>query len=198
MADARLDFEDLDYDELPDLCMKCAAPAATRIGKTFSWTPPWARFMGGIMAMAFMKRRRVSVPLCEQHKNHWSWRHMISWIPLGGLGILLAVGAVIAINGGRTLEAVGGAIAACAGACALVWLIVALVIWTTAIQPSEITDYTITLRGIHPDWVRAYHDQGRDFGRDVDAVARERFGRGRRDEPRRPRRGPADDAIERG
>jgi hypothetical protein len=79
------------------------------------------------------------------------------------------------------------------------WLIAILVLWATAIQTNEITDYTITLKGVHPDWVQAYHDQGRDFGRGVDAYAREKFGRGRRDEPpRRPRRGPADDAIEKG
>ena len=33
-----------------------------------------------------MKRRRVPIPLCEQHKNHWVIRYLVGF---GGLGLFL-------------------------------------------------------------------------------------------------------------
>jgi hypothetical protein len=192
MADVRLDFDDLNADDLPDLCMKCGQPATTRVGKTFSWTPPWARFMGGLMAMAFMKRRSVNVPLCEEHKNHWMWRHLVTWLGLGGVLLVFLLAAVA----GSAAEELGVVVVLLGVAVALAWLITVIVIWVTAINTNEITDYTITLRNVSSDWVRAYNDRGRGFGRDVDDAARERFGR--RGAPRGPRRGPPDDAYERG
>src|SRR5438105_7275949 len=98
MADVRLDFYDLDDDALPDLCMSCGARAAVRPIKTFSWMPYWARFMPYWIGLAFMKRRRVPIPLCEQHKNHWTIRYLIGF---GGLAVvvLLFVGrGVLAAN----------------------------------------------------------------------------------------------------
>jgi hypothetical protein len=198
MADVRLDFEDLNADELPDLCMKCGAPATVRKSKTFSWIPPWARFMGGLIALAFQKRRSVNVPLCEEHKNHWAWRHMVTWFGL--LAILLVFfGGVAVMATGRTGEEIGGIIMLLAGLLFIAWVITIAIVWYTAINPNEITDYTITLRGIHPEWVRAYHEQARGFGHDVDDAARARFGRPGGPPPGRgPRRGPPDDAYERG
>jgi uncharacterized membrane protein len=195
MADVRLDFEDLDRDELPDLCMKCAAPATVRTGKTFSWTPPWARFMGGLMAMAFMKRRSVNIPLCEEHKNHWVWRHLVTWLSLAAV-VLLFIGGGVLMNANKTF---GGFVIVAAVIGLIAWLVTVIVVWATAINTSEITDYTITLRNVHNDWVRAYHQPDRGFGRDVDEAARARFGRpGGRPPGRGPRRGPPDDAYERG
>src|SRR5437763_9160897 len=86
MADVRLDFYDLDADALPDVCMKCGAPSTVRPVRTFSWMPYWARFMPWMIGMAFMKRRRVPVPLCEQHKGHWTIRYLIVF---GGLALFL-------------------------------------------------------------------------------------------------------------
>ena len=130
MADVRLDFDDLNADDLPDLCMKCGQPATTRVGKTFSWTPPWARFMGGLMAMAFMKRRSVNVPLCEEHKNHWMWRHLVTWLGLGGVLLVFLLAAVA----GSAAEELGVVVVLLGVAVALAWLITVIVIWVTAIN----------------------------------------------------------------
>jgi len=85
MGDVRLDFYDLDADALPDVCMKCGAAAAARPVKQFAWIPYWARFTPWFIRIAFTKRRRVPIPLCEQHKNHWTIRYGDGLAYEGGL-----------------------------------------------------------------------------------------------------------------
>jgi hypothetical protein len=200
MADVRLDFEDLDADALPDLCMKCAAPATTRVGKTFSYTPPWAQMIG-IFALAFMKRRSVNIPLCEKHKGDWTWRHLVTWLGLAVVALPFFAGlAVLSTTGvSRANEPLGAALVLGSFGLLIAWLVTVIVVWATAIRTTEITDYTITLKNLSYDWVRAYHEQGRGYGPPpVEELAREHFGRGRLPRGRGPRGGPPDDAFERG
>jgi hypothetical protein len=207
MADVRLDFYDLDAEELPELCMKCGAPSTVRTMKNFSWTPYWARFMPWMIRMAFMKRRRVPVPLCEQHKNHWMFGYVIG---LGGLAVLLGL-----FFGGMALLAndengAGGVIGylclAGAGLFLVVWLIALIVLAFIQISVVEITDDTIVLKHVSPDFAQAYREQTRGgFEPDVERVAREQFGRPggrgpREDDPRGRRRDddyPPDDKYRR-
>ena len=157
MADVRLDFYDLDDDVLPDVCMKCGAPAAARPMKTFSWVPYWARMIP--FGIAFMKRRRVPIPLCERHKNHWMIRYLIGF---GGLALfLLLLGAAIALlissddrtNPARdTLMALGFIVLTGAGIAFLTWLITLIVLLVTQINVFEITDDSIVLTNVSPDF----------------------------------------------
>ncbi len=166
MADVRLDFYDLDDDVLPDVCMKCGAPAAARPMKTFSWVPYWARMIP--FGIAFMKRRRVPIPLCERHKNHWMIRYLIGF---GGLALfLLLLGAAIALlissddrtNPARdTLMALGFIVLTGAGIAFLTWLITLIVLLVTQINVFEITDDSIVLTNVSPDFTRAYREQTR-------------------------------------
>jgi hypothetical protein len=194
MADVRLDFYDLDAEALPDVCMKCGAPAVARPMKTFSWMPVWARMMPPIIAMFFVKRRRVPMPMCEQHKNYWTVRYLIGF---GGLGLFLLL-----LIGGIFLLAVdehgaGGVLGLlCLAASGLVFLalLVALIVLSVGqIGVFEITDDSIVLKNIHPDFKQAYREMTRgDFAPDVEDVARRRWG-GREaeyDEPPRRRRAP--------
>ena len=207
MADVRLDFYDLDDDALPDVCMKCGAASVVRPTKTFSWMPFWARFMPPLIAVWFIKRRRVPIPLCEQHKGHWTIRYLIGF---GGLGLLLLL-----VIGGVALLAndengPGGAFGvACligAGLFFLAWLITIIVLGATAINVYEITEDTITLKNVSPDFTQAYRDMTRGgLAPEVEDVARRPWGRpggrGAPDYDEPPRRRPElppDDKYRRG
>jgi hypothetical protein len=208
MADVRLDFYDLDAEELPDLCMTCGAPSTVRPMKTFSWMPYWARFMPPIIGMAFIKRRRVPVPLCEQHKNHWTIRYLVV---LGGLALfalLLVCGFMLIAADEHGAGAVLGMLMLAGGGLTFIaWLIAAIYLGVTQINVVEITEDTIVLKNISPDFTMAYREQTRGgFAPEVERTAREQFGRpgGKRpredDEPRRGKRDdyPPDDKYRRG
>jgi hypothetical protein len=69
---------------LPDVCLRCGAPATLHKSKTFSWHPPWVYVLliagllpFAIVAIVLTKRRRVEAPLCEQHKHHWLIRQLL-------------------------------------------------------------------------------------------------------------------------
>src|SRR5262249_28232384 len=102
MASVKLhDPDRMGYD-LPDLCMKCGAPAMVYKAKTFSWHPGWVYillFFGLlpfiIVALIMTRRMTVRVPLCEAHKNHWFGRFLIlsgSFLALfaGGIALFMA------------------------------------------------------------------------------------------------------------
>ena len=213
MADVRLDFYDLDAEELPDVCMRCGAPATVRPLKTFSWMPYWARFMPWMIGMAFMKRRRVPIPLCEQHKNHWTIRYLVGFgglalcvLPLILGGILF--GSNVDDDPHGPLTMLGGVMMACGGLLFLPWLITLIVLAVMQINVVEITDDAIVLKNISPEFVQAYREQTRGgFAPEAERTAREQFGRpaGRSpreyDEPRRRSRDddyPPDDKYRRG
>jgi hypothetical protein len=201
MASVRLDFEDVDDDALPDLCMKCAAPATIRVRRTFAWTPSWVIVLivcvtlpGIIVALVLTKRKRVTVPLCEQHKNHWSWR---LWVGLIGFGVVLLPFAAGFVSNslGPSAGDVTPWLFLSAFFAFLVWLIFMLVLQAGVIRPAEIGDYTITLQNVSRGFADAYRDERRGYppARYGDDFRRPAPGR---DRPRRPDLPP--DAIERG
>ena len=162
MADVRLDFYDLDDDALPDVCMRCGAPSVARPIKTFSWMPYWARMIP--FGFAFMKRQRVPIPLCERHKNHWTIRYLIGF---GGLGLFLFLivfgGILLGVNAdsdpGGPLTILGGTMMAVGGVLFLAWLITMIVLGVTQINVFEITDDSIVLTNVSPDFSLAYREQ---------------------------------------
>lgn len=193
MADVRLDFYDLDADELPDVCMRCGEPSTVRPVQRFSWMPPWARFVPPLIGVWFIKRQRVATPLCDQHKNYWRLARLVTY---GGLGlvvllffaglVMLGVDADTTVNGAAPVLSL--AILASAGILFIVWLIVVFVTAFTRISAAEITDDTITLKNVHSDFRRAYRNMARDnIPPEVEKIVREKSGK-----PSKRRR-PADD-----
>src|ERR1700676_4325966 len=107
MATVRLDFYDLDENAVPGVCMKCGAPAVTHKEKNFSWHPQWVAILilVGLLpyilvALILTKRRRVSIPFCEAHKNHWMWRGLVALAGFGVVLLLFIGGIVAAANSG--------------------------------------------------------------------------------------------------
>jgi len=199
VADVRLDFYDLDAEALPDVCMKCGAPPVVRPMKTFAWVPYWARAIP-FGQLIFMKRRRVPIPLCEQHKNHWTIRYLVGF---GGLALFLLLciggGVVMGVSmdsdPGGPGAVLGGLMLAVGGVVFLAWLITLIVLGVTMINVYEITDDDITLKNVSLEFADAYRAQVRGAAPpDVDDMARRgwaRPGPGRGpdyDDPRRGRR----------
>src|SRR5579871_4414997 len=85
--------------DLPEVCMRCGAPATVVRSRKFSWQPQWVivlLFFGLlpylIVAIILTKRARVEVPLCDTHKNHWRWR---LFFLIGGPLILVGGGLIL-------------------------------------------------------------------------------------------------------
>ena len=209
MAQVRLDFYDLDDDALPQLCMKCGAPATTRKEKTFSWCPSWVAVLilvgllpWFIVALILTKRRRVSVPFCEAHKNHWRWRALFALVGFAVPVLLFVAG--IAVSGPRGNDNLSGILLLAGVAGFFVWLIAVAVVYGTAIAPANIDDRSITLKNVGTEFADAYKEQVRGYRTGMNDVVHEKWsdpgrqtGRGAGDQIRRPEpRRPPTDAIE--
>jgi hypothetical protein len=153
-------------DDLPDTCMKCGADARHRVTRTFNWVPPWiiVTAFGGlllyvILATVLRKSYTVAVPLCDDHKGHWSNRVLLN---LGSLVVLVggSIGLAVLVGNLATqpddvmpflIFLVIGAFVA--------WLVVVVAANATSIRPEEITDQGIRLTGVCSGFIDAYHDQ---------------------------------------
>jgi hypothetical protein len=169
MAAVRLGRYEVKRQLLPAVCMQCGAEATVHRRKTFSWYPPWVivLLLFGllpfvIVALILTKRMTVAVPLCDQHKGHWTWR---AWFIWGGFVffVVLGVAAIILLASqenrrGGANEMAGWVCAATAGA-GLIWLIVAAFVQSSSIRPSEITDTSITLFHVSPDFIDALKEE---------------------------------------
>jgi hypothetical protein len=168
-------------DDLPHVCMRCAAPATRFKDKTFTWIPAWTYLLVPFGALPFAlvaqivrRQMQVRVPLCEAHKGHWFWRIFIA---MGGMGALLALGPVAIV-----LAAALGKTAGSGNVLPVIILVgwfvlflgwtVGATVWAklTMIRPKRITDDGITLTGVAPE-----------------------FAEQARQEPQQPRRGPRPD-----
>ena len=208
MADVRLDFYDLDAEDLPDVCMRCGQPSTVRPMKQFSWMPYWARVVPPIISVWFIKRRRAPIPLCERHKGHWFIPRLIGY---GGAGLLLMLFVAVclavmaeAFNNPNAEPLIGLVLLILTGVLFVAWLITMIVFAVTRINAVEITDDTITLKNVHSDFTRAYREMTRGgITPEVEEIVREKWdqssGRRRpeRDEPRRDD-SPPDDKYRRG
>lgn len=184
MSSLRLESYDGEVLELPDVCMQCGLPATVHKSKKFSWCPQWVwilLFCGGIpvvviLSLILTKRRRVNVPFCEDHKNHWLWRILVT---LGGLLVCGAIGvAALAFNDNRGNDnPLGGYLCAATLIGLLAWIIAAAIIQSTSIRPTEITDTSITLAGVSKTFVEAYEEEWsrRPSADRLDELASERW-----------------------
>jgi len=166
MPTIRLFHYEAKEDQLPAICMVCGAAATTRKSKQFSWCPPWVLVLiiAGllpflIVTLILTKRMRVTMPFCDQHKNYWSRRMLITWL---GLALCIIVGIVLAIvidaaDLSPERSTLGGILCAGIPLLALAWLIAAQLVQRTAIRPKEITDRDIVLMGVARQFVDALH-----------------------------------------
>jgi hypothetical protein len=193
MATVQIGRREAEDDDLPDVCMKCGAPATARVSRTFSWYPEWVwiTILAGllifvILAIILTKRMRVQVPFCDLHKKHWFNRNLAIWGTFGILALLmvLAIGVAVAMadpsdQGNPVLGVfcIGGLL------CLVPWLTVVAIAHYSMIRPSEITDRSIRLTKVSDYFVDAVEDyryERRRAREDDDEDYRRKF---------RPRRG---------
>lgn len=167
MASITIWKTELADDMLPNVCMKCGATATTTAKKSFRWYPPWINILilagvliWAIVASILTKRATVRAPFCDEHAGHWRVRFMIAFIPLFGALMILIAGITVSAtaNMDKDQESLGGFIALVGGGSFVLWLIVAAIVQSTGIRPTEITDDTITLTKVHPGFIDALRD----------------------------------------
>jgi hypothetical protein len=171
MARIRLRRYEAREGDLPDVCMRCGADATTTRVKGFSWHPGWVNLLilagllpWAIVAIVLTKRMRVRAPLCAHHRNHWLWR---AWVIYGGLAaaVLLGIGAIVLVaalsnqRGRGRGDDLAGLICVSVAGVGLAWLVTAAVVQMTGIRPTEITDRSITLTGVSPEFVDAVREE---------------------------------------
>jgi hypothetical protein len=211
MATIRLVREEAEDGDLPPVCMCCGEPATVLRAKNFSWHPDWVYLLlllgllpCLIAALIVTKRMRIRAPLCEEHKNHWLWRN---WFAYGGLtGIFFLGVGVIALM--LTWDDPQGQMSGLFGllcfgllGLGLAWLLAAFVVQNLGIRPIEITDRTITLRRVAPEFVDAVREE-REYRRRESLEEEKRYRRYLQNEmenrfsnPRKPRR-PENESFE--
>jgi hypothetical protein len=156
MATLRLGRYELEEYDLPRLCMRCGVRATTYKTKKFQWCPPGAAMLGLIGTLVFMKRMTVDVPLCDRHKWHWGVRTAVALLGLAAIVLLVIVAAAVASEDSSLAPFVFLPLLVLF----LAWIIALIVMAVTTIRPTEITDRSITLRGVCAEFIRVvaqYH-----------------------------------------
>ena len=190
MAQLRLGRYEAERGRLPQLCMRCGEPATLAKRKKFSWYPSWVYLLILIHLLIFLivaliltKRLTVPVPLCEKHRHQFLWPTLLGWGALllvlgtifGGLVLVAALEGTLdkdAQGGFFTVWFVGGF------GLFLAVLITACVVQIRTIRPTEITDHSITLTNVAPQFIDALeagdledeeYDRPRPLRRDADS-----------------------------
>jgi hypothetical protein len=191
MATVRLGRYELEEYDLPRVCMYCGARATHYKSRRFQWFPPWAWLvLGWLGAMIFMKSCTMPAPLCEKHKWHWGGRTAVILLSLLGLIVVVLAGVAL----GSALDLDPAVVFLPILVLFVGWLVLAVVLSATQIRPTEITDKSITLRGVSEDFVEALEEarRGDDEDRPRRRRARDEDEDDEDDRPRRRRRA-ADD-----
>jgi hypothetical protein len=192
MPSVKLRFSERDWDDLPEVCLKCGDRATILIKKTFTWCPRWANALEQLAPLPFMfitmavtERVKLAVPMCDKHKHYWLWR-TLTIIGLFGALLLLVLVAIFATVLRSRLPVLANLVPILWIGCVLgfvVCLILSAVLGNTKIHAREINDRFIILEGVANKFVDAYENE-RDPRVDLDRAAGE-YWHEPRDRPRR-------------
>ena len=193
MPNVRLTMGEVKGASLPRVCMRCGASADVVKERKFSWRPSWVLvtlFAGLlpylIISAILTKYMTVPAPLCQEHQGHWSKRTIFNlcyFLALAALVVgLIVVPNLLDLRGQALDNVVGFACLSIPGAL-FIWLVVNIIIETQMITPTEITERSITLKGVHAGFVDAV-ERWRDADYDDEDVA-----------PRDPRGGGPDQSY---
>jgi hypothetical protein len=170
MASIQLGRYEAEEGDLPDVCMRCGAPAAVRKRHVFISHPLWVYVLLPfgyvpyvVVAAVLTERVRCYTHFCPRHKNHWLVRALLIWGSFVALLALIVCGfAVVGSLQGRLSRPAHDALfgMACVGSPVLLfcWLISIPIMQLTAIHPADVTDRRLTLRRVSPAFVEAVRD----------------------------------------
>jgi hypothetical protein len=191
MATVWLERHDCVFDRLPGLCLKCGRGTDQRVSKRFYRIPRWVFLTVLIHPVIFVlvaifthKRRRLRVPMCHDHQNHWLHRRLIV-----GVTLVLLVAASIGLGQltkslPRPTEEL--VLVTVIPAAILLWVILVVALRRTAVRAKQIGEQGVQMTGVSDEFVRAYLEQcqARASLPDLDRVVSERWGeRQRRETP---------------
>ena len=144
--------------ELPDRCLKCAAPArGYRFSRSLSWHKPvWALtflispILYALVYLFVRWRARVTVGLCPRHRRNRARAIALGWlVALTGLGSIMAAETLfdslrpIALNAGIVLLPVG---------------MICGVVGSQVLVPRRIDKHFVWLSRVSPDYLAAFPD----------------------------------------
>lgn len=163
MAEVCIGRAELKQFMLPGVCIRCGGPASVWTRTTFTWLPNWTGWLllAGVLPYFFLailikKKVVLVVPFCCRHRWHWPVRNLLA---LAGLAVL-AIAFLIARQHVRMETLIAWFIAP-----VLLWLVSAGVLQETAIRATRITDESMTLKGVGPEFVSAMEAQRSARGR---------------------------------
>jgi hypothetical protein len=160
MASVQLFLEECSAGGLPHLCARCGAKATSFHCHSFSRAPVWVYLLVPlgffpylIAAWITARRRTATIPLCSKHRDHWVNRGLLIATVVGPTTflIILLLGDIFPLD---VLVAILLAVVLFVGLIVLV-----LLIKVTTIQPSEITDDSMTLENVGQAFVDAVENR---------------------------------------
>lgn len=160
MAEVTVNRAVAEQGRLPRFCLRCGAASAWMVRKKFTHRPGWTWWLmflgpiGSLLSLQFKHRSYCWSPLCDEHRHHWRWRAWLCWGGLAGLLVLFVLvdGTGFSVPDGLVVAVPVG------------WLLGSICLQLTSIRATDMTDYTITLTGVAPEFVLAVQEQ-REFGR---------------------------------
>jgi hypothetical protein len=199
MAVVRIEDPEGERFPLPEVCVRCGAAATTWKDRKFTWHPPWVWILlllgvlpFVIVALILTKRMRFRVPLCDSHRYHWGGRTLIVLGAFAGLILL----EIVSKEAPKAVRDVWSPVFFFLIFC---WVVLAVVLSATTVRPAEITDYTITLKGVSPEFADAVRDERRlawDIEDETERYWRDRRNRAPREDSERERYRRPEEGIE--
>jgi hypothetical protein len=140
---------------LPPYCVKCGQPAEKFVSKNFGWHSPWLYLLillnvliYAIIATVVMKRMKLDVPLCAEHRRR---RTRLLWA--GGLLLAgaLPLGITIGVMGNSD-DMVG--VGVLVGFACFIASIVLLVMGNLLMRPKVIDENQAIFTGVNPAFLQ--------------------------------------------
>ena len=162
MAEIRLGRAEVEKGRLPKVCMVCGARSSVKRKRVFKWSQPWTMLVGGLILASIMaKRMTVQAPFCQEHRNHWLMRTLVSIF--GFIGVVVVSGALLFVaavkSGARGQDEKLMLIAlGFGGVLFVVWLLAVIVLQQSCVRMKEVAENSITLIGVNKSFISALRD----------------------------------------
>ena len=166
MAKIRVYRDETDGELMPRMCVRCGGDVAEERERKFVWNPGWAHIfillglLPWLIAIALTRKsRRVTLPVCQGHRNHWRNRQLYVWL---GLLFWVVFAITLAIEWSDFPKDAASAMLGFVIFGGLIWLFVGLFYVNSAIKASEITDRWIELVGVNKKFAKEWKDSEED------------------------------------
>jgi hypothetical protein len=148
MATVTLSRYDCSADLVPAVCAACGRPAADRVSHAFTWRVP-LRDADGLGDWLTSRTANVRLPLCPAHARHTRRKNRFLLFTLIPMLALMVIGLGPLIGLFPDLDPfMELAVAGSAGIVLFVWVGVLHLFFADKFTCEEITDRTVTLRGV--------------------------------------------------